>query len=295
MPGPMPYYLEKGPALSILEAFLNDSPTSRLVATLDKLRATTDGGQPKHRLTDCGAFDTASLDFTPPGSSKKMTSKAWKRHLDQHWFGIVSAKGAKTDPSQAKNLKAASSWWIGYWGDDIEGIVRETMIRAIETAYRIPHGAPIPISGERWPIELFWKCGQAWVEGWVTWRQLPQAGTGLVTVTFATPAEDTGAHFLWWSPVPDAGDKAGRGDPFALGVDQLGRERQGMVVITHARNLPTTRAPHEIDDQMRGELTLPPPGATYRGSGPIVAVRPAEIRGGVASTPRTWAPIGGQP
>lgn len=41
MPGPMPYYLEKGPALSLIESFLNDGDDARVLdASRNSGRAT---------------------------------------------------------------------------------------------------------------------------------------------------------------------------------------------------------------------------------------------------------------
>lgn len=297
MPGPMPYYLEKGPAMSVLEDFVN-TPSPRLATALDRLRARHPDGRPKHRVVDCGAFDTPALSFTQPSSDPgqpgtKWDSEKWKRHMNRHWFGLIDRAGHHYDPAQATSITEAKSWWVNYFGADVEGIVRETLIRAVETAYRIDHGGPLPPNGsvEPWPIELFWKCGQAWFEGWVTWRQLPGPGhRGLVTTLLCTPAEDTGTRFLWWSPIPDPSDLPGLGDPYDKGVQQLGVHHAGMVVITHERNLPTFASPSDIDDEQMGRLQPPRPGAVYHGSGPVVVVRPAEVRGGVASTPRRWTP-----
>ena len=287
MPGPMPYYFEKGPALSILEAYINDSPHSEIVNAVTKLRAKNPNGSWTYRVTDCGAFtNTKSFDVRLPGQNTTMTGDIWVQHINEHWFGLVDSAGKPVNPKVA-HINAASSWWINYWGDDVEGIVRETFVRSIETAYRVPHGAALPSTTTPWPVELFWKCGQAWFEGWVTWRRVG-ANNGLVTAMFATPAENTGRHFLWWSPEPDPLDTAGRSDPWNLGAGHLGLERQGMVVVSHTTNLPIGRTAADIDEQMAGKLQPPPPSAVFHGSGDITVVRPSERRGGVASTPKTW-------
>ena len=269
MPGPMPYYLEKGPAMSIIEAFVN-TPGTRLEAALTKLRATNPDGSYTHRLVECGAFDSKSLVFDQPASNPNdppthWTVARWKNHMNLHWFGIIDGAGKPKDPADADRLSEASSWWINYFGADVEGILRQTIIRAVETAYRIEHGDPLPPvtpTFQPWPIELFWKCGQAWFEGWVTWRQLPGPGDrGLVTTIVCTPAENTGNHYLWWSPIPNAGDLPGRSDPYDKGVDKLGRDGAGMVVVTHEHNRPTTVPVSRIPAQMKGQLAPPSPGA----------------------------------
>lgn len=296
MPGPMPYYLEKGPAFEILEDFIN-TPGTRLVDALAKLRAKNPDGSYTHRFVDCGAFDSPALEFNQPledGTVRHWTIESWKQHINRHWFGIRDGADQPVDPAAATSLDEAESWWINYFGEDIEGVLRETIIRALETAYRIPHGEPLPRVGKSfdpWPIELFWKCGQAWFEGWISWRKLPGAqDRGLVTAMLCTPSEDTGNHYVWWSPVPPVGDSAGRSDPYDLGVDHLGQHWAGSVVVTHLHNRPVRRRAGHTPMRSRGQIVPPPPGAIYRGTGPVTAVRPAEVRGGVASQPRVWVP-----
>ncbi|MFM7536798.1 MAG: hypothetical protein ACKO91_13540 [Acidimicrobiales bacterium] len=43
--------------------------------------------------------------------------------------------------------------------------MRETLVRAIEIAFGLAHDQVPGPRQTHWPIELFWKCGQAWFEG----------------------------------------------------------------------------------------------------------------------------------
>jgi hypothetical protein len=285
MPGPMPYYLEKGYTMSLLESAINDVSDEEVRTLFDMLSDET------RRLTDTPFFDSPSLRFrevSPSEAVTEWTPDRWKRHVDEHWFGLIDDTGASAAPRPAPSLEQATSWWIDYWGDDVEGIVRKSILLAIRTAYRVDDGQPLPGSDvERWPIDFFWKCGQAWFESWVTWRRLPP-DRGLVTVIFCTPAENTGNHFLWWSPIPATGDAQGKADPYDKGLTGLGEAKAGMIVVTHTKNLPMGYGAHTINDEMMGRLAPPPIGTIYHGSGPVVAVQPSAPRGGVSSAPPTW-------
>ena len=170
----------------------------------------------------------------------------------------------------------------GYWQDyhgDVEGIFRETLRRAIEVSLGIDHNkaidpAPDAVNGTRhWPIEFFWKCGQPWWEGWVTWRRNAD-GTGQVTVVLATPT--TNDDVL---PDPTTGRKLPdfEIDPQST-LDNNEERNQGMWVVTHnkhaeyhvASSLPTESGKWPI-------FTL---GSAYVGHGPIVVVQPSHPDGG---------------
>lgn len=224
MPG-MPYHLEKGPWLSVLEDYLN-ADAARSLATLAKLRS----GAP---LAETGFLETGVLDDDPVYS----TLERRVRHLNADWFGWQLADGAWSppptfaawlwralasagpDPSADADLAAVraadpelrsdasarsllaravdgrldgidwpvAGFWSQYYGDP-EAIVRETLVRALEVSFGVDHDQEVPERPDRQlPLELFWKCPQRWFEGWVTWRLDPPTCTGQVTVIFATP------------------------------------------------------------------------------------------------------------
>ena len=172
MPG-MPYHLEKGPLLSVLDAFCNTGTDARLVTALVALR---NGA----RLTDVGAFDSPNLYHPsfpfPFGNKADLVG-----HFETHWLG----KGSLNASTKGKQ----TGHWQFYKGP-VESIMRETLIRALELALGVPHKpndkAPVPT--RHWTIDFWWKCPQPWFEGWVTWRNAPTGGK--VTVIFATPSDD---------------------------------------------------------------------------------------------------------
>jgi hypothetical protein len=171
MPG-MPYHLEKGPLLSVLEDFCNRGPEARLVKALKELRA----GTP---LPDVGPFDSPNL-YWPRFPWPYQNPGQLIAHFNDHWLGIPPTSTTHT------------GHWQFYEGP-VEDIMRETMIRALELVLGVDHDpadeAPVPT--RHWLIDFFWKCPQPWFEGWVSWRKLGQGWSeGKVTVIFATPADD---------------------------------------------------------------------------------------------------------
>ena len=220
MPG-MPYHLEKGGWLSVLEDYLNGAP-GRSQMILELLR---DSDIP---VSDAGFLESPALDVDPDYETE--FKRVW--HLRTDWFGWGGTKampdtrqkpfldqveervGAKTFAEVAKKAQLKecdwqevqrvlndlapkvttlrnwpiTGFWVQYFGD-VEEIVRQTLIRTIEVSLGLEHGEEVPAGGpvRALPIELFWKCPQRWFEGWVTWRWDEAHGTGQVTTMFATP------------------------------------------------------------------------------------------------------------
>lgn len=160
MSGFMPYLVEKGPYLSVMESKLADPPT--------RSRALTDlrGGVP---LADLVGFDSTNL------GQDHLDEAHRKQHLNEDWFG----------------QGGASMFWVGYEGNP-EMILREGMIRAIEVSFGIEHGDPPPApaaaaGGRHWPIDAYWICQGPWFQCWVLWRAA-DSGQGHVTLLITTPA-----------------------------------------------------------------------------------------------------------
>jgi hypothetical protein len=159
MSGFMPYLVEKGPYLSVMESKLADPPT-RAQALLD-LRANVP-------LADLVGFDSANL------GQDNLTEDQRKQHLNDDWFGFG----------------ATSMFWVGYDGNP-EIIMREGMIRAIEVSFGLEHDDPPPLgarasSGRHWPIDVYWICQGPWFQCWVLWRAAEQ-GQGHVSLLITTP------------------------------------------------------------------------------------------------------------
>ena len=222
MPG-MPYHLEKGGWLSVLEDYLNGAP-GRSEAILALLK------DPSIRVSDTGFLQSPSLDKDP--DYETVTKRVG--HLRRDWFGYTGEEyipdtpqvafldqvqsrldsedlgeiefsgSFPTDECDWETIHDYLAWiapyahglrnwpvtgfWVQYFGN-VEEIVRQTLIRTIEVSLGLQHGEDVPSGGPRrvLPIELFWKCPQRWFEGWVTWRWDETHGTGQVTTMFATP------------------------------------------------------------------------------------------------------------
>lgn len=188
---------------------------------------------------------------------------------------------------------AADSMWDNYDGD-VDGITRLTIRRALEVSLDVAHNASeVPDDPrQHWPIDLFWKCGQNWFEGWVTHRRLgtgpPGNGEprGHVVVVFATPTEgstvvDRPADHALINPSADF-----EVNPTSTSINGVEREA-GLMVITHRHNQAQpswTIDVIPIDSTF--EIRLNP--ARYVGLGGLVTVAPSERDGGVLAVPRPF-------
>src|SRR5437879_1220653 len=182
--GIMPYQLEKGPIWSVVEAALAEGP-DKAYELLLLLR------DPSHEIARGPLAKSKSLDDKKTNSTPKTRGD----HLNKDWFGMKKAGSAwvkQADADFDPQSNPSTGFWINYWGD-VEEIVRETFVRAIEVSLGLRHGerhAPHAEFRRFWPISVFLKCPTPWFEGWVTWRSW-EAGT-------ATRAQDgsVAVHFL---------------------------------------------------------------------------------------------------
>lgn len=327
MPG-MPYHLEKGPWLSILEDYLN-ADTYRMIEALRHFR---NSHAESSSLASTPFLLTPALD----GDPDYPTLADRRRHLQNDWFGstsgarpsfvadtigaadlaeaVASELAAGADMSTSGGVRdfatrvmddervtldawPSTGFWFQYHGD-VEGIVRESLIRGIEVALGIDHDADLPtdLPPRILPIELFWKCPQRWFEGWVTWRWDDEHCTGQVTVMFATPG--SGKPVL---ESPGLGDGAVEASTSRVDVDESrpagpgpgepGRNARqstkGMWVISQAEHVQLPATP---DDRAsgQGDWVIPPFGPSYVGVGEVICVQPAESDGGVKPFGRRW-------
>ena len=189
MPG-MPYHLEKGPVLSVLEDVLR-GPTAQVENILTRLR------DPSVPLAEVGGLDSTTLNAPPyPTTGDRVA------HIEKDWFGYVVGTQQQAPFNPLTN--PTTGFWENYWGD-VAGIVRETLTRAVEVALGLDHDAEPP-GTRHWPIELFWKCPNPWFEGWVTWRHEPsQPASGQVTVILATPGWQLTRYIDWLSVAAQLG------------------------------------------------------------------------------------------
>lgn len=333
MPG-MPYHLEKGPWLSILEDYLNAS-TERLLEALDELRRVERG---ERRLSDLEVFHSPSFD----GDPDYPTFQERRDHLLKDWLGVDAGGGfvARTvdqlTDDQRRDLELAlgpipelhdtvaevgafasavaalpdasvtwpnTGFWFQYHGD-VERIVASSFVRGIEVALGLEHDADPPDEGpnRRLPIELFWKCPQRWFEGWVTWRWNAAGGVGGVMIMLATPGSG--------KPVlenPDLGEGSTR--PSSSSVADAEPAPVLPPASDPARNPQQsamgmwviTHAGHAqlpvlsgARGTPAGEWHIPAFGPTYVGVGDVVCVQPSEADGGVRPFGRPFEPPVGQ-
>lgn len=269
----MPFHLEKGPELEVLEDFLNSS-TDRAVDALGRLRS----GVP---LAEAGGFDSTSLDHGPNN-----TFEARLVHFQRDWLGMRrDASGRWHDQ---RPFDPVSNPTTGFWKDwygDADGILRTTFIRAIEVSLGLSHGAlPGPSGPDRhWPIDLYWKCPQPWLEGWIGWRGQGTAPgeCGQVTVILATPGN--GQPVLLSPLAPPARNSA---DYCEEPADASAA--QGLWVVTHRQTLSVLRS--TVEPTESGDWVLPSFGPLYHGdmAAGIVTVAPCEADGGVLAGGRNY-------
>jgi hypothetical protein len=240
----------------------------------------------------------------------------WKAHLAVDWFGKeedAQHPGTFVRPPLPTS-PTPTGFWKAYEGD-VEGIVRETLRRGIEVALGVAHNVAVPQApyepSRHWPIELFVKCAQGWVEGWVTWRRRGDGPRGgQVTILISTPGDGPnqagpdagqGGSVVRLSPIPPA-SRQGRDfeiNPVSTVLPSTGVERrQGMWVITHRRHekwgpgnttLPSKKGdwPPPIGSGITGRPA--DAGGQYPAQfQPIVTVSPSEADGGVLAVPRVY-------
>lgn len=288
MPIGMPYHLEKGPTLRLLEQHLNGSRQHRR-HLLDTMRSAPRGdvgwlGDGLPSLWSDSRFQ----------SSPAQNGADTLRTLKQKWFGYEE-QGSRWRKTPNR---PTTGYWIAYQGDVAE-IMRRALTWALELSFGLEPGEKAPGRFDPLDIELFWKCPAPWFEAWVVHR--PVGGTGLVSVVFVTPSHEMsnvsespiatsrtamvpGAHH----PVPSQQDDyevLGRPDP----NDPVNRprvpasdRRWAMWLVTHENH----RSAGEV--QITSNTVFAdfaewgiPRLRIYEGEGDVVVVSPSMASGGV--------------
>jgi hypothetical protein len=181
MPIAMPYHLEKGPTLRLIEEHLNDS-TAAMLQTLQGLRTTPPNSPAWLQNSMPALWADPRFQQSPAGSGA-----AVRDDLMRNWLGFhedPNAPGVWT-----AGTEATTGYWIGYRGN-VSEIVRNAFQWALELALGLDHpGSTANPRPDPWPIELFWKCPTPWFEAWVVQRPIDPAQTrGLISVMFLTPS-----------------------------------------------------------------------------------------------------------
>jgi hypothetical protein len=264
----MPYVVEVGAVLSALTDYFKEE--KHLQDTLIELRDDT------KKLPDL----LASVGATPE----------MVQHFAADWLGYLSTtpmtQQAAFDPKNPKS----TGWWTTWYGD-AEGILRETMVRAIEVALGIPHDGDPQENTQCWRMTFMWTCAAPMLQGWVYWWDFDynangsSSGTGsgngsghgdagMVNVIFSTPGN---GHPLYATPYRSATDDppdydvnptASQGDEYGLWV--IGEDQMEV------------RQPESTTFMGLGHGVIPDPWPNFfHTSGGAVTVSPAEVDGGV--------------
>jgi hypothetical protein len=258
----MPYNLERGPYLAMVEDLVNRDP----LRCLDSLR------DPEKPVTALLRDFVVPIQGGPYADTSKLAD-----HIDHDWFGI------RPDSPDHEGI---SRYWE-YWEGDAQGIVRETLVRALEVALGLDHdevaeGATL----RRWPITILTVCAIRWFEGWVYWRRVdtePQGGS--VVVLILTPSHGKPAEATLLRPTVSS--PARPGEPYAVNPRRAEGD-QGLWAIGEV--LERRADPEAASSQWRPVGSFPRPrlGPTYVGEGGVVVVAPAEAQGGVLPDGRSY-------
>ena len=206
----MPYHLEKGHYLLLLEATLNEG----IEAVVDDDTVTAFPGLDRRysMLEHMRDVVARPCDLTH-GESETGGLLAWPEFMDDdavgfnisriiatNWFGYRIRNDGTLDTKPHPNKP--TGMWDGYQGN-VERIIANTLVRAIEVSLGLDHDAAIPTGAppRSWPIYFFFKCQQPFFEGWVTWQchSVNRRAAGQVTVMFATPGHN---HPVSDHPIP---------------------------------------------------------------------------------------------
>jgi hypothetical protein len=286
----MPYTLTRGPLLTLVENALNPTDAAGRAQRDDVLAALRAG---------------TALDAVPWVTSADVAAVALPQasldvRLRDDWFG-------RGDPP----TKATTGYWVGYQGE-VEPVLREGLIRAVEVSLGIANGAPPTEAPRAWPVEVQWKCPNPWFEVWVTWReQGPGPRDGRVTLLIATPP-DTSNRLVTDVRMPPPPANGPHTVPVPLDEPSTADEAQGMWVVSHERHVPhvvdalvdtrsnevvgqVDNSPGRAVDQVPlhvlplDQWAVPPPGTVWVDDGPVVVVAPPPYAGG-ADPARSNAP-----
>jgi hypothetical protein len=263
----MPYNLEQGPYLSMLESLINNDPQSCLDSLRDDSKSVT------ALLRDRRANIVGGGDYK--------NSAELADHIDREWLGLRPGG----DPS------AATSRYWPYWHGDAENIIRETLIRAIEVALGLDHGEPVSTASHQpWYVSLLTACGIRWFEGWVSWRQIgSNAANGHVLVLLLTPSHGKPAEPTLLRPT-DASPANPPGDPYVVDPHRA-VGTQGLWAVGALYERRVDPEPASAQWLAPGKFPRPHLGPTYESEGKVVVVAPPEVQGGVLPGGRPYEEV----
>jgi hypothetical protein len=254
--GIMPYHLEKGRYLLLIEDCLNEG----IEAVVDNDKAITFSGLTRRysmlkymrgvvdRPCDAtdGEQEDAGMLMWPGTMTDADIGFPMFRIMAEEWFGYRIRPDGTLDTKPHPNKP--TGMWDGYQGN-VERILAESLVRAIEVSLGLDHGAPIPTAAppRSWPIYFFLKCQQPFFESWVTWQchSPNRRAAGQVTVIWATPGHNhpvsdhavpidvDGDHIDDFVPTLRDDGEFVEEPVSAPACDPDGKPHQGVWVITH--------------------------------------------------------------
>jgi hypothetical protein len=286
---PMPYTLTRGPLLTLLENALNPKTDPERI-TRNEVLAALRAGTPLASMPWVAAGG--------PGQSVAIPGTLDIR-LEQDWFGRPEVPGRIT-----------TGYWVGYRGD-VEGVLREGLIRAIEVSLGIAHDGDPAGFTRSWPVDIQWKCPNPWFEVWVTWRRHKEGPNeedrGQVNMLIATPPDRV--NRLTTEPRNPPPTNGVPEVPTPLVEPVAADEVQGMWLVTNEHHAPLVQlrrvdtGTQEVTAEVlvnAGERVplpgldgntwdIPIPSTVWHDTGDVVVVAPPSYAGG-ADVVRTNAP-----
>ncbi|HEX2782489.1 MAG TPA: hypothetical protein VHN36_02815 [Ilumatobacteraceae bacterium] len=252
----MPYHLEKGHYLLLLEATLNEGIEA---VVDDDTEVSFPGLARRYSMLEYMRGVVARPCSLSDGESEDDGVLMWPEFMSdddvgfpifeiiaEDWFGYRIRNNGTFNTSPHPNKP--TGMWDGYQGN-VERIVANVMVRCLEVSLGLDHDAPIPEDAppRSWPLYFFFKCQQPFFEGWVTWQchSVNRRAAGQVTVIFATPGHN---HPVSDHPIPIDTNHDHRDDQVhtlrndgeflvdpvsSPAADVGGQPHQGVWVVTH--------------------------------------------------------------
>lgn len=284
MPVSMPFHLETGPTLLIVEDFLNGKD-------LKPPNAAPPGGAAQAHRNRLWNLRSALAPANPPPNSNGVLDAALATQfapvepilttpmpafggltpiqaLHTYWLGSIA--NGEYDSESADPTKRGK--WLNYQGRS-EEILRRTFYEALSLSLRLSNATPgpndtAPTTGTPVGFICMWKCAQPWLEGWVQSRTDPEA----IVVTICTPSD---GNFIDLKP---------------NGSDPIPKPLRGSFVVTHERHIYWPGAAQSTSTTPPGSAPLPHFGGIFSGRvtqnaaayRPVVTVSPAVNDGGVS-------------
>jgi hypothetical protein len=275
---PMPYTLTRGPLLTLVENALNPRTAPE----------TNDRNTLLLQLRQGTPLATLVGTTSQPLPGVAIPQAPMDVRLATDWFGL----GAAAQDGEP------TGYWVDYQGD-VEPVLREGLIRAIEVSLGLAHGADPASATRSWPVQVHWKCPNPYFEVWVSWRRHDAAAAGgQVDMLIATPPDKANRLTTrpQFPPDPPAGVPA---EPTPLVAPTDASAPQGMWLVAHALHrldVADERVEVPSGQRLRFETNetrtspfpglpaevwlIPTPSTLWVDEGPVVVVEPPSYAGG---------------